>query len=274
MKDEYYYCLLLLLINFLSSRSRLNMYRQMNETLEVLRTEYNMLEFLGYSKVGENTFPNLVPVLTGQTPEQLAKGCWNTTYENESGDGVLDNCDFLWNTFARYGYRTLYYEDWPEAATFNYLKPGFKMQPTLFYGRPWHLQVKKYGISHSTRNSSNCHDCVHNQVAVNVYLNYLKDFISIYKDKPHFAFEWINCPQHDDLNGASKIDIHFANFFRQIKQLIDDRTFVIFFSDHGYRWGPFLDTYMGHQEASMPFLSLSVPKLFERQVNITVRLYI
>lgn len=244
--------------------SRLNGYRQLNQTLAQLRQHYETLEFVGYNKVGENTFPNLIPFLTGLTPEQLTKvECWlasNYSDESEKGDDYLDNCKFLWNFYQELGYITYFSEDWPKASTFNYLKEGFRREPTTFYGRPFTLArddllLPPVGMG--------CSSCLLDRPLVQVDLDNLDNFIRINKDRPHFAFHWVNCPQHDDLNGASMVDSVFEEFFAKLKSIThDDRTFVIFFSDHGYRWNDFVSTRVGHYESSLPLLTIAPPKKF------------
>lgn len=243
--------------------SRLNGQRQLNRSLQVLRDQFGALEFKGYNKVGENTFPNLVPLLIGLRPEQLFEtGCWaaNYTQASESGDGYLDGCKYLWNYYRDLGYATYFSEDWPQASTFNYLKDGFRSQPTSFYGRPFtiardHLLLPKVGMG--------CANCLLDRPLVEIDLENLRGFLTENKELPYFAFHWINCPQHDDLNGASQVDEILERFFSDIKHLTkDDRTFVVFLSDHGYRWNDFVSTRIGHYESSLPMLSVAAPKHF------------
>lgn len=49
----------------LDSVSRLNFHRQMNDTVDVLLNEMKAIELFGYNKVADNTYPNLMPALTG-----------------------------------------------------------------------------------------------------------------------------------------------------------------------------------------------------------------
>lgn len=247
--------------------SRLNAIRQLPKTLNVLRQLYNTTEFLGYNKVGENTFPNLVPLLTGLTPEQLVQvTCWaatNYTEESEKGDDYLDNCKFLWTFFQQSGYTTYFSEDWPEASTFDYLKPGFKQKPTDFYGRPFTLARDALLYPHKEMACSSCHL---DEPIVRVDLNNLNNFVKTHNNMPYFAFHWINCPQHDDLNGASKVDDIIADFFINLYNITyNQRTFVVFFSDHGYRWNNFVSTQIGHYESSLPLLTIAPPAVFARE---------
>lgn len=262
--DDYYNIIML----GVDTVSRLNGIRQLSKTLKLLNSLYHTLEFVGYNKVGENTFPNLIPLLTGLKPEQLTQiQCWlatNYTQNSERGDDYLDNCKYLWNFYQQVGYMTYFSEDWPSASTFNYLKPGFKHEPTAYYGRPFTLARKQ--LLFPRIKSIGCESCQLDKPIVQIDLDNLKSFIQGHNDIPYFAFHWINCPQHDDLNGASKVDHILEQFFEDMHNITqNDRTFVIFFSDHGYRWNDFVSTRIGHYESSLPMLTIAPPTRFIQQ---------
>lgn len=61
-----------ILILGLDSTARLNFRRNMFKTLKMLE-KIEAVEIFGYTKVGENTFPNLVPFTTGYSEEDLKK---------------------------------------------------------------------------------------------------------------------------------------------------------------------------------------------------------
>jgi len=261
LEENHYYNVVMVGVDTIS---RLNGYRQLNRTLSLLKKNFKTIEFVGYNKVGENTFPNLIPLLSGLRPEQLTETqCWlasNYSQESEKGDDFLDNCKYLWNYYQDLGYLTYFSEDWPKASTFNYLKPGFKREPTSFYGRPFTLARDDFLLPPV---KMGCATCLLDKPIVELDLENLKNFIHENRDSPHFAFHWINCPQHDDLNGASRVDYIIERFFRDIQKVTyDDRSFVIFFSDHGYRWNNFVSTRVGHYESSLPLLTIAAPKRF------------
>jgi hypothetical protein len=93
------------------------------------------ISLLGYNKVGDNTFPNVMPVLTGLAEDELRDACpW------PSARHKLDPCPFIWKQFAERGYRTACGEDATWMTSFNYAKTGFVNVPTDYYSRPF-LQV-------------------------------------------------------------------------------------------------------------------------------------
>lgn len=70
--------------------------------------------------MGDNTFPNLMAVLTG----------FNKTYANarchpEKVRG-LDACPFIWKDFKDKGYTTAFAEDWSKFSTFDYSSRAFQ----------------------------------------------------------------------------------------------------------------------------------------------------
>lgn len=94
------------------------------------------VELRGYSRVGDNTYPNVMALLLGK----LA---------NERPPGALDLAPMLWLPFAEAGYRTLFVEDayignhifniWID----NQNSPGgFKKAPTDYYFRT--MSVAQY----------------------------------------------------------------------------------------------------------------------------------
>lgn len=109
------------LIVGIDSVSRLNLHRSMPQTIAFL-DKIGAIELLGFNKVADNTFPNLIPVLSGLTGKELEKLC------RKNHKKPFDNCPLLWKNFAAKGYRTIFAEDACQMSIFNYLKPGFRYE--------------------------------------------------------------------------------------------------------------------------------------------------
>ena len=98
--------------------------------------------------MGENTFPNAVPSLSGFSEMDFKKICL------PSFDDPQDSCPYIWKLFSESNYLTAYIEDSPRLCGFNYLKTGFVQQPTDFYLRPFMLPIyqdKNYIIPGNVR---------------------------------------------------------------------------------------------------------------------------
>jgi hypothetical protein len=55
-----------------------------------------------------------------------------------------DHLPFLWYEYEKQGYLTMFQEDAPSMAIYNYLKNGFRYKPTDLYVRPFWVQHTKF----------------------------------------------------------------------------------------------------------------------------------
>jgi hypothetical protein len=73
--------------------------------------------------IGGNTYPNLIPVLTGKTAYSSELPPLDPKTE------FTDRYPFIWKEFARKNYVTMYSEDYPEISIFDNNMKGFKEPP-------------------------------------------------------------------------------------------------------------------------------------------------
>ncbi|XP_052820500.1 uncharacterized protein LOC128246351 [Mya arenaria] len=121
----------------IDSVSRSSAIRRLPKTMEILR-DMQAYDFKGYTKVGENTFPNLIPLLTGLNVSEL----------HLPQKPYMDTIPFLWKNYSKNGYTTFYAEDTPYMDTFNYLKGGFQDPPTDHYMRPYQLALRNARLTY------------------------------------------------------------------------------------------------------------------------------
>ena len=234
------------------SVSRLNFMRQMPKTRSFLLNELNAVEMLGYNKVADNTFVNIVPMLAGRFAEELP---WNESMKHVP----FDDYGFIWKNFSRAGYRTLYAEDAPKIAIFVFQKKGFRDPPSDYYNRALALAMEKH-----TSVWNHHHHCVANMLETEMLLNYLTDFSRQFQRKPHFGFTFITRLTHDNINDAGAADEPHLDFLRRFQAEGHlNNTVLIYFSDHGNRFGEMRNTYVGKAEERLPFLFLIFPDWFQ-----------
>src|SRR5690606_39158952 len=98
------------------------------------------------NSVGDNSYPNILPLLSGVANERIDE--LNIADETEFFAKTLnqstyhDMFPFIWTEYEKEGYATLYNEDWGWLSTFVYMKRGFRFPPTHFFYLPFWL---KYG---------------------------------------------------------------------------------------------------------------------------------
>ncbi|CAH0554076.1 unnamed protein product [Brassicogethes aeneus] len=231
--------------------SRPALMRTMPKTYKYVNENY--LSLKGYNKVGSNTLPNLGGMLSGKTKKQIQETChWN--------DRKLDNCSFIWKNFKSQNYITGYVEDESTISTFNYYSLGFYEAPTDFYGRHYILGAEKLGI----KDYLNMDYCTGPENTGERIMNAAKDFSTTYKINKYFGLFWMNSFSHDDINLPGTMDEKVLDFFtdKDFIESIED-TFVVFFSDHGFRFGDIRFTYTGWLEERMPFIFIKVPDRFK-----------
>ncbi|XP_051171895.1 uncharacterized protein LOC127288465 [Leptopilina boulardi] len=233
--------------------SRLNLERNLPKTTNYLH-EKGWLIMKGYDKMGENTFPNLMAILTGQQQTDSYDKCKPT---NPFG---LDHCPMLWYNFRNAGYVTAYAEDEAKISTFNYLKVGFVDPPTDYYLRPYILATEK--LLKSRRRFANYY-CTGPEVAAERILNSAVDFATKFQGVPYFGFFWTNSVSHDSINGLSSMDTHILSRLEYLEhEGIMNDTMIIFLSDHGMRIGDIRMTFMGWYEERLPFFYVWLPQWF------------
>ncbi|XP_075735430.1 uncharacterized protein LOC119169291 [Rhipicephalus microplus] len=240
------------------SISNLNFERHMPRTKAFLKDVLGAVQLHGYTKIGDNTFPNIVALLTGHFLEYY----WNESMSRFTFDGL----HFVWKDFAKRGYRSLFAEDAPNIATFNYLKHGFAKPPTDYYLRPLCLATENSVV----RTKAGRH-CWGSKMEMEVVFDYLADFAEACDSRPHFGFTFAARLTHDTLNNAGYADAPSVHLLERLYSSgALKNTLLVFFSDHGLRFGPIRSTFVGKLEERMPIMFLAFPEAFAQQYPAAV----
>ncbi|XP_017120606.1 uncharacterized protein LOC108141646 isoform X2 [Drosophila elegans] len=242
----------------IDSMSRMNFRRSMPLTSKFVRQK-GWFEMEGFNKVGDNTLPNLMAILTGRTPRQWQSLC------DVRKPGCLDSLHFLWHHFHNVGYLTAYAEDLSSISTFNYLKMGFKRPPVDFYLRPFLMvigqflqTVEYFGFKY----------CVGRRHSFSYVFDYAKQLIERFvfeQPKPLFGLFWTSSFTHDDCRGGANLDGLFLSYMEQFKDYgLFEKSVVILLSDHGSRNGALAEHYTGFLEERQPMLHIYLPPWYRK----------
>ncbi|XP_017843855.2 uncharacterized protein LOC108600667 [Drosophila busckii] len=234
----------------LDSMSHMHYLRMLPQTASYVQ-QLPHVEFWGYNRVGRNSYPNLVPLLSGLSEQQLARNC-------ENFNASYDDCNFIWKQFKAAGYNTTYAED-SRGSTFNYAKPGFKQPPADFYLRPVMVEIDKH-----TRSSVDKEALIHcswDRSYGAVLREFLYRLLPHLAAGPHFSFFWEVQGVHDYFNFAPLLDAHYTRLLQQLQAAgVLEHTLVLFMADHGIRLGAFRNTGQGMLEENQPMLIALYPR--------------
>ncbi|XP_052773442.1 uncharacterized protein LOC128212174 [Mya arenaria] len=236
----------------IDSVSRSHAIRNLKQSFNFLRHNLSCYDMIGHRKVGDNTFPNLIPLLTG-------KSHWSFL-DVEFLKRFADYMPLLWNEKPMESIATFMAEDNATYSTFNSGKSGFNKIPTDYYFRPYSLAMEKFEPVFSTPLGSLSENCYGDRNYFDIQLEYLKGFLQKYNKKRKFAFFWSNVVTHDSFNTASLYDNSLLEFLTWMTSDIDiNNTILIVLSDHGFRIGGASLTHIGRAENSNPWLMVHVP---------------
>lgn len=177
--------------------------------------------------------------------------------------GKLDECPFLWKDFRDRGYVVAYGEDNPVLSTFNYARVGFLNTPTDYYTRPYWLAAYEH-LNVTTRDHIDV--CLgYNTVADHLF-PYAFDYATLYKNNPFFGIFWSNTFSHDYFNGPTAMDDNVKDYLIDMENrgILND-SMVVFFSDHGIRFGDVRYLFTGWYEERLPYMFISLPPWFRDQ---------
>ncbi|EDV94064.1 GH25084 [Drosophila grimshawi] len=240
--------------------SRINVRRTMPSVYKYL-TGPGWYEMRGYNKVGDNSFPNILAILSGYSPEKAKEHVCDT--DNE---GCLDEIPMIWKYFRNASYLTAYAEDESASNTFSYLKPGFTKKPTDYYFRPF---LRALECEADNYNLPDCHMtyCYGRRLANSYIYDYCRQFMQRYvKERPIWGMFWSNHFSHDDIFMASAMQNKVLGDLRAYeKDGSLEHTIMIFFADHGVRFGSLLSLSEGYLEERLPMMFIYLPPWFRKQ---------
>jgi len=232
----------------------MNFHRQMPKTSAFL-SEIGTVEMLGYNKVEDNTFPNVVPMLTGMSIEELKINCW------PKNDDFFDKCHFVWDDYKNANFSTIFAEDSTIIGAFNYLKSGFLKQPTDHYLRPIMTRAENV-IGH--KSIGNTIGCLGPKLGMTMLLDYAFKISLSMTNHLYMSVFWTTSLTHDYVEYPKFGDDDLRDFFDLFNKSGElNKTIVILMSDHGIRWGCFRDTYLGSLENKLPMLNFIIPQWFK-----------
>ncbi|XP_017023548.1 uncharacterized protein [Drosophila kikkawai] len=258
------------LILGIDSISHMHYRRYFSKTMNFV-DKFPHTEMWGYNRVGENSYPNVLPLLSGQNDTILngPTGCYGA-----SNPKCFDRCYLLFDFFKAAGYVTMFGEDSALAGTFVYNLSGFQRQPTDFYLRPAMYEIDQetnypaQGASYISCTAGRSYS----QVLDDFKHRLLPHMEARSQDTGFFGFFWQSHGVHDYFWYAQVADVAYEAYLKELQRhQLFRNTFVLLMSDHGLRFGPFTDTFQGMREISLPTVIAIYPRWMVRRFPLAIK---
>ncbi|XP_067625153.1 uncharacterized protein [Eurosta solidaginis] len=246
----------------IDSVSHLNFLRHMKSTTAFIKKYLNYVEFWGFNKVADDTYPNLIPLLTGLSADEFKLSCAAPRKSR-----YLDDCPFIWKRFKESGYLTAFLEDVAQTSLFS-ADNIFKQQPTDYYIRPLVEEMEKYITNYYMENRD---FCMAGRRTVDFVLEMIHKLIPFLQTENFFSFFWLISMTHDLIYMPKLLDKDFVDLLEnfQSSQILN-KTIILLISDHGLQYGTFGRTYQGIMEERQPLLIAIYPTWFKQKYSEAV----
>ncbi|KXJ21202.1 hypothetical protein AC249_AIPGENE1483 [Exaiptasia diaphana] len=233
------------------STSAANFIRQMTKSNEYLKTRPTIY-MKGQTIVGDGTTAQLCAMLTG-----IAEKDQPEARRSKPNSKVVDDWRWVFRDYRNHGYVTMYSEDSPNYATFNYRLHGFKNPPTDHFGRYFWMEGERH------RHNAQCagKDAMHR-----LTFKYFLSFFRTYKKKSKFGFLNLAELTHNDINPIKYADEDLMKLLQNMEKedFLED-TILFIFGDHGIRYGKMRQTIQGKLEERLPHMSITFPTWFPKK---------
>ncbi|XP_017057378.2 LOW QUALITY PROTEIN: uncharacterized protein LOC108098753 [Drosophila ficusphila] len=242
----------------IDSLSRINLRRTMPKVFNFLKGP-GWFEMQGYNKVADNSFPNILAILSGYS-ERTAKE--NVCDTNEPG--CLDKMPMMWKFYENASYLTGYAEDESNSNHFNYLKPGFERKPMDYYFRPLLRALEEEMDVYRLPEHDYMRYCLGRRMANRYIYDYGRQFTHRFvHERPIWGMFWSNHFSHDDPFMPSAMQDKVLGDLLEFQGNKDfEEMIMIFFADHGTRFGRLTQLKEGFLEERLPMMFIYLPPWF------------
>jgi len=239
----------------------------MPKTKQLIEDNTLFINFKGYNKIGQNSAPNISPLLNGIEPDMLMDDFKHECYPSRYH--YMDDCPFIWKNFSDKGYVTMFMEDWTEVGLFHYLRTGWIEQPTDYYS-PAVQQAALDIIGHTRTPVISCYGA---KMISEVNLEHMYNVFENFHGKlPIFVYNFLASITHDHDTNIASLDYIYLEFLTKFieKGYMND-TIILLYGDHGFRFSAFRETHLGRVEENMALMTLILPVWFKTEYPDTLR---
>ncbi|CAG9335001.1 unnamed protein product [Blepharisma stoltei] len=230
-----------------------NFITYMNDSLiNEASNKYLVYDFPFHNALGENTIPNMLPLLYGFSLKKVKEDLSGFSYKNASYYEEFTKYQryAIWKHYNKLGFVTMFGFETVE----EYLNPytGYKIISDHMASNFWHIAREYNGYY----DFNPMERCIGEHYSHNFLLNYTSSFINNYKS--HNKFSYIHLMEGHEYTGKAiktvdKDLLRFINDTLSLYNELDEDLAIIITSDHGLHVGKWNYFEEGTKENLMPF---------------------
>uniref|UniRef100_A0A7E5A0W4 Sulfatase domain-containing protein n=1 Tax=Panagrellus redivivus TaxID=6233 RepID=A0A7E5A0W4_PANRE len=248
----------------IDSTSRNQFRRHLPLTMKVM-AESGFEHFTGFTKIGDNSAINLLPILTGRVfgagSRSLVGLVSNDSFYEQKNADFSTFKDSLIAQAREAGCATLWNDEIGQTGMglFHYYNfGGFRKPVADYYYRPFY----EYGM----QKFNGMFGCDHQDQFLPKWVNIFEQFSTKYADRCHFSFNFITTLTHGSANNAELFDVPLSEALTRMKAAgVLDNTVIVLQGDHGQRISWIQRRYVGRIEERMSQMSIHLPDKFKTE---------
>ncbi|CAG2242987.1 unnamed protein product [Mytilus edulis] len=232
------------------SVSRFVAEQKLPKTLDFFENSLGAYPIKGFTRIGDNTLPNLLAVLTGKTVLESIL--------------TARTIPVLFQEVLSRGYIDCYAEDWapylvPFVAKYPNYTHYFRSVILANENKDLHVsQLSSVTMKHIKLSTNPI--CIGNEFKHKIIFEYSKQCFEKYKKKRKYVFMWNNQVSHHNPQSLSLADEDTKQFIEWMNSTGNlKNTVLLVMSDHGPRYGKFAQTDFGRITRNNPLLSIYIP---------------
>ncbi|CAG9328375.1 unnamed protein product [Blepharisma stoltei] len=232
------------------SVSRQHFYRILTKTVDYMNQniakgkfskEFAIYDFKIEHASGENTLPNVVPLLLGESYDNHKDKVRGSSLSNSERFKSIQQEHSIWKHFEDQGFVTMF--GWETKWDYLSKMVGRKVWTDHVVSRLYFAAANLFGFAEE----SDRERCIGNHFQHQYLLNYTKEFIRNYKDHNKYAYTHFSSGHEKTGSVIRTMDSDLASYINDILEYYsqnEEDLVLILTSDHGLHVGPW-DTYEG-----------------------------
>jgi hypothetical protein len=243
------------------SFSRRHFFRKLPQTVALL----NQLETEGEWKVHDFKLHNIIGANTAENQSFIFGERYRGTAGKNDTDTDLFGQEAIWRHFKDKGFMTLLGY---EGCAYKLSRVIGRMPRADHVVNPFYCAAENYSGYSSAKRLQVTQRCLGSHMAHWYMMNYTLNFMDIYPDNNHWAYNHFTAAHEFTGQHAQTLDADLVWYLKQLITRAGDRDLVVYvIGDHGMRYGNYVSDTQGIQEHRLPVFFLLNKRNFLNKIE-------